>query len=435
MSIVVLGLNHKSAPVEIRERLAFSASEVTTALRRLKEMDHKAEFVLLSTCNRVELYYAGEQESGQIAGRLVAFLSGFHNIEPEQFKPCLYFHENEEAVRHLLMVAAGLDSMVVGEAQILGQVKDSYKLACAAKSTGKILNRLFHCAFFTAKSVHTSTAISNGRVSVAGVAVELALQLFAEVTRAKVVVIGAGETGELVVRHLLKAGCTDVTVVNRSHERAADLAKRLWITVGRWEELSERIGQADIVISSVAARECLYTRESFEQAVQRKKTGSLLIIDVGVPRNFDPAINKIADVYLYGMDELKEVAEQNLKAREEDMASGLEIVYAQAGEFMDWFHAKDIGPLIGRMQEEFQQIGRGELDRFLVGPRQDASCRILLEEMVNRVVNKLLHCVIKNVDAVAKETGPTEAAKLVDAILQRAREISCETKQDEDMHV
>ncbi len=435
MSIVVLGLNHKSAPVDIRERLAFSAPEVTTALHRLKEMDHQAEFVLLSTCNRVELYYAGEQESGQIAGRLVAFLSGFHDIEPGQFKPCLYFHENEEAVRHLLMVAAGLDSMVVGEAQILGQVKDSYKLACAAKSTGKILNRLFHCAFFTAKSVHTSTVISNGRVSVAGVAVQLALQLFADIARAKVVVVGAGETGELVVRHLLKAGCTDVTVVNRSHERAAELAKRLWITVGRWEELSERIGQADIVISSVAAQECLYTRESFEQAVPRRRTGSLLIIDVGVPRNFDPAINRIADVYLYSMDELKEVAEQNLKAREEDMASGLEIVYAQAGEFMDWFHAKDIGPLIGRMQKEFHQIGRRELERFLVGPRRDASCRMQLEETVNRVVNKLLHCVIKNVDAVAKETGPMEAAKLVDTIVQRAREISCETKHDGDMHV
>jgi glutamyl-tRNA reductase len=163
--------------------------------------------------------------------------------------------------------------------------------------------------------------------------------------------------------------------------------------------------------------------------------GSLLIIDVGVPRNFDPAINKIADVYLYGMDELKEVAEQNLRAREEDMAGGLEIVYAQTGEFMDWFHAKDVGPLIGRMQEEFQQIGRRELERFLVGSRQDASCRVELEETVNRVVNKLLHCVIKNVDAVAKESGPTEAAKLVDAILQRAREISCEAKQDEDMHV
>jgi glutamyl-tRNA reductase len=431
MSIVILGLNHKSAPVEIRERLAFDTSEATAALGRLKETDRAAEFVLLSTCNRVELYYAGEQDSQQIAGRLVAFLADFHHVEPEQFKSCLYFHENEEAVRHLLMVAAGLDSMVVGEAQILGQVKESYHLACASKSTGKILNRLFHCAFFTAKSVYTSTAISNGRVSVAGVAVELALQLFADIARAKVVVIGAGETGELVVQHLRKTGCTDITVVNRSYDRGAELAKRFWISVGRWEELDDQIGEANIVISSVATPDYLYTRESFARKINRRKKGSLLVIDVGVPRNFDPAINNAGDVYLYSMDELKEVAEQNLKAREEDVTSGLEIVYTQAAEFMDWFRAKDVGPLIGRMKDEFQQISRLELERFLVGPRQNASCRVPLEDMVNRVVNKLLHCVIKNVNTVAKEAGPAEAAKLVDTILRQAHEISCAKDEEQ----
>jgi len=433
MSIVLLGLNHKSAAVEVRERLAFNASQAADALHQIKQMEPDAEFVLISTCNRVELYYAGEQDSQQIAGRLVAFLSAFHGLEPEQFRSSLYFHENEEAVRHLLLVTAGLDSMVVGEAQILGQVKENYSLACAAKSSGKILNRLFHCAFFTAKSVHTNTAISNGRVSVAGVAVELALQLFADIARAKVVVIGAGETGELVVQHLLKAGCADVTVVNRTYERGAELAQRRQIATGKWEELSEHIGHANIVISSVATQDYLYTRASFEQTVKRRKAGSLLIIDVGVPRNFDPTINKIADVYLYSMDELKEVAEQNLKAREEDVTSGLEIVYAKAAEFMDWFHAKDIGPLIGRMQDEFRQIGRMELERFLVGPRQNASCRCSLEETVDRVVNKLLHCVIKNVNSVAKETGPAEAAKLVDTILRQAREISCQPANKEDL--
>jgi len=195
--------------VEIREKLAFDASQVTAALGRLKEMEREAEFVLLSTCNRVELYYAGAQDLLQIAGRLVAFLSDFHGVAPEQFKPVLYLHENEEAVRHLLLVAAGLDSMVVGEAQILGQVKNSYKLACAVQSTGKTLNRLFHCAFFTAKNVHTNTAVSNGRVSVAGVAVELALQLFADLTRARVVVIGAGAT---------EAAKLVGTILRRAHE-------------------------------------------------------------------------------------------------------------------------------------------------------------------------------------------------------------------------
>jgi len=432
MSIVLLGLNHSSAAVEVRERLAFDAAQAAEALRRLKQLDGGAEFVLLSTCNRVELYYAGEQELEQIAPRLVAFLSGFHGIKPESFKSCLYFHQNEEAVRHLLRVSSGLDSLVVGESQILGQVKASYSLACAAKSTGKILNRLFHCAFFTAKSVHTRTAVSNGRVSVAGVAVELALQLFAQIERAKVVVIGAGETGELVVQHLLKAGCRDITVVNRTYERAAELAQRCRISVGSWEELGSQIGRANIVISSAAVQEVLYTRESFERTVPRPRSAALLIIDVGVPRNFDPAINKINDVYLYSMDELKEVAEQNLKAREQDVSSGLEIVAEQVAEFMDWLRTKDLGPLIGRMKEEFHQIGRKEMERFLVGPRQDACCKMLLEQMVDRVINKLLHCMIKNVDAVAKEAGAAEAARLIERILGQAREISCAAEPEED---
>lgn len=429
MSIVVVGVNHRSAAVAIRERLAFDACQVGAALEQLRRLEPQAEFVVLSTCNRVELYCAGEQDSLPLAGRLVGFLSDFHGVEPQQLQSALYVHENEDAVRHLLLVAAGLDSMVVGEAQILGQVKASYKVACEARSTGKILNRLFHCAFFTAKNVHTRTAISNGRVSVAGVAVELALQLFAEIARAKVVVIGAGETGELVVQHLLKAGCTDVTVVNRSYERGAELAGRFRIAVGKWDELGEQIGRANIVISSVATPEYLYTKESFERTVTRRGTGALLIVDLGVPRNFDPAINKREEVYLYGMDELKEVAEQNLKAREEDITSGLDLVYAGAAEFMDWFHAKDIGPLIGRMKEEFRQISRKELERFFVGARQEASCRASMEAMVDRVVNKLVHCVIKNVDVVVRESGPAEAAKLVDSILHQAREIGCGTKE------
>jgi len=434
MSVIVVGLNHKSAPLKIREGLAFDTSEVPMALGRLRETHPQAEFVLLSTCNRVEIYCASEEPAARMIDALKAFLANFHGMDREQFERFLYCRENEDAVRHLLMVSAGMDSLVVGEAQILGQVRESYKQACAARSTGKILNRLFHCAFFTAKSVHTTTAISNGRVSVAGVAVELALQLFADLTRTRVVVIGAGATGELVVQHLLKAGCRDITVVNRTHARGLDLGQRCQIGVKRWEELDEQVGQANIVISSAATPDYLYTRASFETAVPRRKKGMQLIVDIGVPRNFDPTINEIEGVYLYSVDELKEVAEQNLKAREADIAAGLEIVYANAADFMEWFHAKDIGPLIGRMKAEFRQVGRNELDRFFVGPRHEASCRDTMESMVNRVVNKLLHCVIKNVNVVANEAGPTEAARLVDTILQQARELACkpERKGDSD---
>jgi len=432
MGVIVVGLNHKTAPVKIREQLAFDASVVPVALGRLRQRHPQGEFVLLSTCNRVEIYAAGEDPPKQMADALIAFLSEFHDMARKRFALFVYCHENEDAVRHLLRVAAGLDSMVVGEAQILGQVKDSYKQACAAKSTGKILNRLFHCAFFTAKSVHTRTGISNGRVSVAGVAVELAMQLFADLARARVVVIGAGETGTLVVQHLLKAGGTDITVVNRAHERGLDLGRWRQIACKRWEELGTQIGQANIIISSVATPDYLYSRASFEAIVPRRKKGTLLIIDIGVPRNFEPTINQIEGVYLYSVDELQEVAEQNLKARQADVAGGVEIVYAQAADFMEWFYAKDIGPLIGRMKAEFRQVGRNEIERFFVGPRHEASCRDTMEAMVNRVVNKLLHCVIKNVNTVAHEAGPTEAARLVDTILQQAREMACKPGREGD---
>ncbi len=206
MKIFVIGLNHKSAPIDIREKLAFDSSEVLRALRLLKGRYGSAEFVLLSTCNRVELYCAdGDQDALEVE-QLEGFLSDFHGVAIEDFREHLYVHENEDAVRHLLTVASSLDSMVVGEGQILGQVKEGFRLACTAKSAGKILNRLFHGAFTTSKKIHTKTSISSGRVSIAGVAVELAMQLFADVSAAKVVVIGAGEMGELLVQHLLHVG-------------------------------------------------------------------------------------------------------------------------------------------------------------------------------------------------------------------------------------
>ncbi len=430
MSVIVVGLNHKGAPLAVREELAFDASQVPVALDRLKELCPKAEFVLLSTCNRVEIYCATEGASERMTDALIGFLADFHGVASERFSPFAYMHEGEDAVRHLLLVASGIDSMVVGEAQILGQVKESYRQACAAKSTGKILNRLFHCAFSTAKSVHTTTSISSGRVSVAGVAVELAIQLFADLARARVVVIGAGDTGTLVVQHLLKVGCTDITVVNRSHERGLDLGRRCPIAVKRWDELGAQVSQADIVISSASTPDYLYSRATFLDTVSRDAGRALLIIDLGVPRNFEPAVDEVDGVYLYSVDELKEVAERNLKTREEDITRGLEIVYANAADFMEWFHAKDIGPLIGRMKAEFRRVGRNELDRFFVGPRHEASCRDVMEVMVNRVVNKLLHCVITNVNLVANEAGPTEAARLVDAVLQQARELACKPEQD-----
>lgn len=434
MKIIVLGLNHKTAPVEIREKLAFDAPGVSKALTALKELFPKAEYVLLSTCNRVELYCAGLHCQGANPDRLAEFLSEFHHVELDQFRPFLYVYENEDAVRHLLTVASSLDSLVVGEAEIIGQVKESYRLACAAKTTGKILNRLFHCAFATSKKVYTTTSVSSGRVSVAGVAVELAKQLFDDISSAKVVVIGAGETGRLIIQHLLSVGARDIVVVNRSYDRGVQVAEQYGITAQKWEQLEEQLAGAHIAIAAASVQDYLFTRDKFKEIVARRDSRTLLIVDIAVPRNFEPTINELEGTYLYSIDDLTAVVEQNRRTRERDIARGMEIVLDNVAEFTEWFGARDLGPLIGRMKEQFTQISRNEMDRFFVGVREQACCKEVLEAMVNRVVNKLLHCVIKNVDEVARENGADEAAKLVDTIVRQAEAISAEPKDKEDTH-
>jgi len=433
MKIVVLGLNHKTAPVEVREKLAFDAAETSRALCELKKRFPRAEYVLISTCNRVELYCAGKQCQGADTSRLAEFLAQFHNVELDKFLQFSYTYENEDAVRHLLTVSSSLDSLVVGEAQIIGQVKESYRLACATKTTGKVLNRLFHCAFATSKKVYTTTSISNGRVSVAGVAVELSRQLFEDISSAKVVVIGAGDMGQLIIQHLLQVGGRDITVINRSYDRGLKVAEQYGIKAAKWEQLDELLTGADMAIASASVQDYLFKKDSFKTIAARRKGKTLLIIDIAVPRNFEPAVNELEGIYLYSVDDLAAVVEQNRKARERDMAKGMEIVLENAEEFSQWFGAKDIGPLIGRMKEQFAQISKNEMEHFFVGVREEASCREVMEAMVNRVVNKLLHCVIKNVNTVAKENGATEAARLVDSIVRQAEEIMAESGNREDV--
>ncbi len=427
MRILVLGLNHKTVDVGIRERLAFDAEQIVSALKQLKVRFGESEFVLLSTCNRVELYCAAKREGGPSVGDLAEFISEFHGVGLDEFKDLLYVHEDADAVRHLLKVASSLDSMVVGEPQILRQVKDSFRFACSAKSTGKVLNHLFHCSFAAAKKVHSSTSISSGRVSVAGVAVELTIQLFADISVAKVVLVGAGEMGELVLQHLLKNGCEKITIVNRSFERAEDVANKYGVAAEKWKMLDGKLAEADIVIASAASEDYLFTKKSFKRIVNGSGGKELLILDIAVPRNFEPDINEIKNIHLYSIDDLSEQAEKNRKVREEDIAEGMEIVGQRTDDFMDWFGARDIGPLIGQMREKLAQISHEELERFFAGFEQENSYKRKTKLMVERIVNKLLHCVIKNVDVVAKEHGPKEAAKLVESIVEQAESMSSES--------
>lgn len=424
MKIVVIGLNHKSADVELRERLAFDDVDSMRALARLNHIFSGDEFALLSTCNRVEAYRVTRRQDGGAASEMTSFICDFHGVRSEEVKDILYAYEDAEAVRHLLSVASSLDSMVVGEPQIVGQVKDSYRLACETGSTGKVLNRLFHCAFRTAKKVHSSTTIAQGRVSVPGVAVQLAAQLFRDIASSEVVVLGAGEMGELIIRHLLQEGCRRITVLNRSAEKSRQTAQRYDLRSADWDQMVGEMTQADIVLAAAAGKRCFLTREVLEQVIAKRRKGPLLIIDVAVPRNCDPSLLKLPQVYLYDMDDLSEVARRNTEARRRDIAAGARIVSEDASEFMEWFKARDVGLLIGQMRRQFEQISRDELDAFFVGNRTKASCKAVLETMVKRIVNKLLHCVIAEARETARSQGSTDAARLIESIVRQAGTIS-----------
>lgn len=424
--IAVVGLNHRSAPIDIREQLSFDGAHTMRALKQLTGSFPDAEFVLLSTCNRVELYCWCPPSAGLNDRGLLKFFADYHQVDVSDFERLVYIHRGEDAVRHLLTVTSSLDSMVVGEGQIISQVKESYRRACTAKSSGAILSRLFHSAFRVAKKVQTRTNIATGRVSIAGVAVELATQLFAEISQADIVVIGAGEMGELLVKHLLHSACKKITVVNRSFDRGKEMAERYGIEAREWSELDGLLGRADIAIASAAVEDYLFTKKDVRRVVGKRRKGPLLVIDIAVPRNFEPTVNDLDDVYLYSIDELSQVAEENRKARESDVAEAMVIINEDVGEFMDWLGSKDIGPLIGDMRKMFKGICESELERFFVGDRRAAPCRNVLEPIVKRLVNRLLHGVIKSSNSMAKEHGTVHAAKFISGIVEQAQEPSVE---------
>ena len=379
---------------------------------------------MLSTCNRVELYCAASPDERPDSDDLLGFISEFHDIPVEDFKEFVYTLHNEECVRHLLTVSSSLDSMVLGEPQIVAQVKDSYKAASDAKCTGKVLRHLFHSAFGTSKQIYSETSITNRRVSVAGVAVDLASQLFSDISSANVVVAGAGEMGELLVGRLVSKSCKNITVINRSFDRGDELAKRHGVASDEWGKLDDHFAAANIVVTAAAAHEgYLFDREYFKSVMKRRGGATLLLIDIAVPRNIDPEVNKLENLYLYSIDDLAQVVEENIKLREDDMDLAVEIICERVAEFMEWFATRELGPLIGQIKESFEKISHDETAKFVAGDCADAGCKDGIEAMVSRIVNKLLHCVIRNINVAAKEKSPKEAAKLAESIVAHAEEI------------
>jgi len=398
MRTLVVGCNHRSAPVEVRERIAFDEAVIPAALKLFGEEFPGSESVLISTCNRMEIYVARPVHGHPRIEEIIEFVARFQRLEAQDFAEGLYSHEDVEAVRHLFRVVSSLDSMVLGESQILGQAKLALELARSAGTTGKVLEALFQRAFAVAKEIHTRTGIATGRLSVGSTAVDLARQIFSRFDDKSVLMVGAGKMGELTLRHLLSMQPRQLYVTNRTDERAAALAGRLAgqtsvparaIPYGQW---IEHLAEVDIVITCTGSREPVLTPETFAPIPAQRRYRPLLLIDIAVPRDIDPAIGEQDSVYLYNIDDLQTVTEANLVHRREAIGQCHEIIEASVLDFVERQLCQDIGPLIHALEEHFRQIGQKEL-AWLLPKLQSVSehDRQLVEQTLHRITQKLLH--------------------------------------------
>ena len=396
--VIIVGLNHRTAPVEVRERAAFASASLKDSLGRLLSLPAVKEGVILSTCNRVEVVAAaGDRQAAlqEIEGFLTAqeSLSGSGGLADH-----LYIYSGDAAVRHLFRVAASLDSMVVGEPQILGQLKDYYLAAQEAGAVGTILHRLFHRSFSVAKRVRTETGIASRAVSVSSVAVDLARRIFDLLEDKTVMLIGAGEIGELVVRHLKRQGLTNLMVTNRTFGRAVELAAEFQGSPIRFEDYPRYLKLADVVIGCTGSPQFLLRPETVAEVLRERRQQAVFFIDLGVPRNFDPRIHEIGNVYLYDIDDLEAVAQENLKGREGEAHKGEEIVEEEVAGFLRWLDSLDQVPTIVALRQRFEEIRKRELEKSLgtALKRLSEKERQALEDMTSAIINKILHVPISH---------------------------------------
>jgi glutamyl-tRNA reductase len=391
MEITVTGLNHKRAPVELREKLAVEEAALQAALAELQKAFGAQEMVILSTCNRVELY-AVHEEAPPAATALADVLARRHGVAPDALAPALYHHQGSEAVRHLFRVASSLDSMVLGETQIIGQVKDAYLAAQAAGATGRVFNRLFQQALAVAKRVHTTTSLGEKNVSVASVASRLAEKIFQDLARKRLVIIGAGETGELTVGAFRARGVTQIHVVNRSLENAQALAAKYGGEAHPLDDLARVLPLGDIVISCIRSDNYVLGVETVETALHARRHDPMFLIDIAVPRNIHPGVNDIDNVYLYNIDNLEQIVQQNVVDREREVVRCMPLVEEELHSFFKDMTPPDATLVLTQLREKLHTIGDEELKRTLgkLNGLSDPQ-RQEVQELTRRIVNKILH--------------------------------------------
>jgi glutamyl-tRNA reductase len=417
MNLVLVGTSHKTAPVGIREKLLFPENRLPEALQRLTTRYSFQEGMILSTCNRVEvLGHALSVDDGVEEAR--DFLCEFHQLRADQIQGHLYSHIQTEAVRHIFRVASSLDSMVLGEPQILGQVKTAFHTAQAAGTVGRVLNDLLNKAFSVAKRVRTETSIASSAVSVSYAAVELARKIFNELTGKTVLILGAGKMSELAAQHLASGGVSHVLVWNRTYQRAVEVARIFKGEAIHPEELFRHIERADIIVSSTGSPTFILNRIDGERIIHLRKTRPVFIIDIAVPRDIDPEINKVNNIFLYDIDDLRNVVDANLKQRQREAVYAEGIVQEEVTAFMNHVRALDVTPTIVSLRRHWESVFQEELEknRKQLGSLS-AEQESALQSLTNGLLNKFLHGPIAELKVLSQDPDRAEQIKVIKKML------------------
>ncbi len=391
MHLLLVGISHRTAPVELRERVDFQARDLTAALRALADRGSAREAVVVSTCNRAEMYVACD-EAEPTRQDLLRFLSDYNQVAASDIAPHVYDVVDLDAARHLFRVAAGLDSMVVGEPQILGQVKEAHTVATEARTAGAVLNRLFQASFAVGKRVRTETGLGAGAVSVSYAAVALAKKIFGDVNGRNVAVIGAGEMGKLTAIHMKAQDARHITIVSRTMAHAARTAEAIGgASAAPWEELDAVLGASDIVITATGAAAPILTKAHIESVMRPRRNRPLFIIDIAMPRDVEAAAGEIEQVFLYDIDDLQATVRENMARRASEVARAEGIVNEEVEKFGAWFRSRGAIPTVVALRERFESIRRAELERLdfkLAALPPDARARV--DEITHLIVEKLL---------------------------------------------
>ena len=418
MKLQMIGCSHHHTDVAFREKLAFQPNQVVEALAKMRTAFPQSEAVLLSTCNRVEIYTAAEEEENcPSAQQLINFVASYHGLAPEEIATELQPLEGEDAIRHLFTTAASLDSMVIGEAQILSQVKQAYDMANEGENTGPLTHSSFQAAMRVAKRVQTETNIHRKRVSIPSVAVaDYASQFFERFDDKLILVIGAGEMGEETLQYLIDKNAQNIRIINRNHQRALDLAARTTGIAVAWDQLKDLLVEADLIVSATGATDPIITAEAFAPISEMRYQKPLFILDLAVPRDIDPALGEFLGVYLYSIDDLQAVCDRNRKARKREWPKVEHIIEEETSRFMSDLYRRVTGPWIGRLKQQANEIKSAELERLinkLGDAANDPKVQKEIDITLGRVVNKLLH---PPLESLREEVSSEEGSGLLDAL-------------------